>query len=199
MTDKSQAVIGSDKFGSEFVIGDTKLSLGDLVAAAHSDSRLSVEDWNQLPQDERDLYLQVKLEALQSAAIPKGDGPLKESAAAEAKAKAEAEAAAQAAAEQREKQRGEARRIADESARQKAEDEKIVASRAAAKKKELDTERARIDREIAETPEREYIAAGNDMVDPVTKIRFTSSEAKSSKMTRWLRVQVAAGYIKPQG
>lgn len=50
----SQLLLGSDNFDPEVEIGGKMVQLGLVVAAAHAKSGLTVQEWNALPQDQRD-------------------------------------------------------------------------------------------------------------------------------------------------
>lgn len=53
-----QTLIGSSRQPSDFQLGDgTKVSLGDVVCEAHRRTGLSVEKWNQLPDDAREAQI----------------------------------------------------------------------------------------------------------------------------------------------
>lgn len=70
------ALNGSNALPSMISLGENRpdVSLGDVVARAHQDSGLSVEDWNALPEDERDAKLVAVIEALQADPRTAGDG-----------------------------------------------------------------------------------------------------------------------------
>lgn len=57
------ALLGSDNFENEYEIGDETVPLGDLVGGAFEKSGRSVEDWNSLPDEERDALIADELAA----------------------------------------------------------------------------------------------------------------------------------------
>lgn len=59
-------LVGGD-FPASFIIHGFTYSLGDIVARAHTASRLSVDDWNMLPEDERDGKIEAELDRIDAA------------------------------------------------------------------------------------------------------------------------------------
>lgn len=55
------ALLGSNNFENEYQIGDETVPLGDLVGGAFEKSGLSVEDWNSLPDEDRDARIAEEL------------------------------------------------------------------------------------------------------------------------------------------
>lgn len=76
-----ELLIGTDAFGSMINFGgDRVASLGDVVAAAHRDSGLSVVEWNSLSQEERDERIGAKVDQVRKyiAAITAAPAPASE-------------------------------------------------------------------------------------------------------------------------
>lgn len=61
-------LLGSDAFDSEYLIGERKVPLGFLVSSAHQTSGLTVAQWNELDQDDRDARIELVLLGLEQAA-----------------------------------------------------------------------------------------------------------------------------------
>jgi len=61
-------LIGTNQIPALSDIGGKQVQLGDIVAAAHTASGLSVTKWNKLPGDERDMHIQVQLEQMHADA-----------------------------------------------------------------------------------------------------------------------------------
>lgn len=59
---ESLSLLGSSVLPSLILIGDSELQLGEVVAAAHADSGLSVAEWNALPEGEIDKILDLWIE-----------------------------------------------------------------------------------------------------------------------------------------
>lgn len=83
---KGEGLLGSSVLPSIVVIGaDKSVQLGEVVAAAHKASGLSVEAWNQLPAEQREDLLKMTVEAMQAqppaAAAKKAAAPKKPKAA----------------------------------------------------------------------------------------------------------------------
>lgn len=66
---------GSSTLASTFEIGAKTVQLGALVAEAHKRSGLSVDQWNALPDAERDGLLGKVLDELKAAAAEKPETP----------------------------------------------------------------------------------------------------------------------------
>lgn len=60
-------LLGSDNFEASFEIHGKTYSLGDIVAKANVTSALSVSDWNELPVEQRDAFIEAELDALDAA------------------------------------------------------------------------------------------------------------------------------------
>jgi len=61
-------LIGTDSLPAHVDVGgDTSVALGDLVRAAHEESGLSVEQWNELPQVDRDGAIHAVLQRAKAA------------------------------------------------------------------------------------------------------------------------------------
>lgn len=56
------ALYGSDTLPSEVAVGETKVQLGEIVAAAHTASGKTVEQWNALLPIDRDALLQAEID-----------------------------------------------------------------------------------------------------------------------------------------
>lgn len=63
-----QMLLGSDNFDSEVEIAGKMVQLGVVVAAAHAKSGLTVEQWNALPQDQRDDLIDDAADDMEAAA-----------------------------------------------------------------------------------------------------------------------------------
>lgn len=61
-----EILLGGD-FPASFDIHGATYSLGDIVARAHTESGLSVADWNNLPEDERDGKIEAELDRIDAA------------------------------------------------------------------------------------------------------------------------------------
>jgi hypothetical protein len=61
-----EILLGGD-FPASFDIHGKTYALGDVVAAAHAASGLSVEAWNALPEDERDGKIEAELDRIDAA------------------------------------------------------------------------------------------------------------------------------------
>ncbi len=61
---KIEALYGSDKYGPHLQIGGEQVQLGTVVAAAHTASGLSVEDWNALAAADRDALIDQQIAAM---------------------------------------------------------------------------------------------------------------------------------------
>lgn len=78
LTPAEVTLIGSDKLPATTTLPNgNEVTAGDVVARAHKDSALSVEDWNQLPQEERDLFIDEALLLLQQENPAQGNGEIK--------------------------------------------------------------------------------------------------------------------------
>lgn len=65
---RSDVLVGSDEFPATIDVGlSTPVSLGDVVAIAHRKSGLSVDDWNDLDEDDRDDLLDDVIAGMRSA------------------------------------------------------------------------------------------------------------------------------------
>lgn len=63
--DESPALVGSENFDDEIELAEgNTVPLGDVVARAHKDSELSVEEWNALEVTERDDLIEEAVEAM---------------------------------------------------------------------------------------------------------------------------------------
>lgn len=74
-------LLGSSTLGSLIEIGDRQAQLGEVVAAAHAASGLSVEDWNGLTEEARDELLQAQIDVMREAAVKRdsnGQGDAKD-------------------------------------------------------------------------------------------------------------------------
>lgn len=95
-----QALYGSSTLPSEIELAEDRfVTLGDVVAAAHERSGLSLEDWNNLTDAERDVLLNAEVDMLRQGLHTSDDDDLAHEEAerqATAKALADAEAAAKA-------------------------------------------------------------------------------------------------------
>lgn len=75
---RNDTLLGSSVLPAHVVISDTKtVQLGDVVAAAHRASRLSVDAWNDLPATDREARLAKTIEGMRAQAIapPKATKP----------------------------------------------------------------------------------------------------------------------------
>lgn len=65
--------LGSGSFPAEIPMGrgEEKVQLGTVVARAHKDSTLSVEEWNALPQGKRDIHIANAIKAMRKEAKAK--------------------------------------------------------------------------------------------------------------------------------
>nr|DAQ81591.1 MAG TPA: hypothetical protein [Caudoviricetes sp.] len=61
---ESEALLGSDVLPAHIEIGDHKVQLGTVVAAAHARSGLTVIEWNALKQEEREQLLADEITAM---------------------------------------------------------------------------------------------------------------------------------------
>lgn len=64
------ALYGSSILERVYQIGEETVSLGNIVAAAHKDSGLTVEEWNILLTDDREQRIAAKLKEMQDAVAP---------------------------------------------------------------------------------------------------------------------------------
>lgn len=62
-----EVLLGSNYFESTYEIGDKTVSLGELVGSAFENSELTVQKWNELPEEERDSLIGAVLEEMQAA------------------------------------------------------------------------------------------------------------------------------------
>lgn len=65
-------LIGSNVLASTYEIAGKTVTLGDIVAAAHKLSGMTVEEWNALPEDDRDALIRLRLDGL-LAQVPGDD------------------------------------------------------------------------------------------------------------------------------
>jgi len=65
--EKPEILVGSDSFESSYEIGEQTVPLGDLVRSAFENSELTVQEWNELPEEERDALIGAVLEVMQAA------------------------------------------------------------------------------------------------------------------------------------
>lgn len=68
-------LVGSDKQPAEFVFGEHKASLEDVVYRAFMDTGLTVEGWNDLPSDEREEKIQTVVDAATKLAADSSKNP----------------------------------------------------------------------------------------------------------------------------
>lgn len=70
------ALNGSNTLPAMIPLGEDRVEvqLGEVVARAHQESGLSVEDWNALPEGERDAKLVAVIEAMHADTRMAGDG-----------------------------------------------------------------------------------------------------------------------------
>lgn len=61
--DQYAPLVGSNHFENQYEIGDETVPLGDLVGGAFEKSGRSVEDWNSMPDEERDALIADELAA----------------------------------------------------------------------------------------------------------------------------------------
>lgn len=64
----SQTLYGSNVHETSYEIGGKTYSLGDIVALAHKTSELTVEEWNELDEDDRHAKIDITLDDLAEAA-----------------------------------------------------------------------------------------------------------------------------------
>lgn len=76
-TQEVEVLEGSSNFEASYTFGDVEVPLGDLVSKAAEG--LSVEEWNALPQSEKDVAIQAILDGLQSKEGSEEDKEEKES------------------------------------------------------------------------------------------------------------------------
>lgn len=71
---KKTALLGSDILPALILlIAGVEVQLGEVVARAHSDSGLSAEEWNELPNDDREERLAQAVEAMRAEAQAKAE------------------------------------------------------------------------------------------------------------------------------
>ncbi len=63
-----QVLIGSSTQPAKFTVDGLELSLGDVVSVAHAESGLSIEEWNNLTQDERETRIAGALASIEKEA-----------------------------------------------------------------------------------------------------------------------------------
>jgi hypothetical protein len=67
-TSSTSYLLGSDVHEASYEIGGKMYQLGDVVAKAHTDSGLSVDEWNALEPEDRHAKIDIALDALAEAA-----------------------------------------------------------------------------------------------------------------------------------
>ncbi|KXJ45886.1 hypothetical protein [Marinobacter sp. Hex_13] len=74
--EKPEILVGSDSFESSYEIEGQTVLLGDLVRSAFENSELTLQQWNELPDEERDALIEAVLAVMQAAAAgsEEGDG-----------------------------------------------------------------------------------------------------------------------------
>jgi hypothetical protein len=65
---QQDTLLGSSVLESTYEIGSKTVQLGDIVAAAHTASGLTLEAWNAQPDEEREHLLKLELEKMQAEA-----------------------------------------------------------------------------------------------------------------------------------
>ncbi len=70
------ALTGSPNFEAVQDIGDKQYQLSEIVAAAHSASGMSVDEWNALTETERDDLIEAELDRMEGALDEKPAGGL---------------------------------------------------------------------------------------------------------------------------
>ena len=68
VSSSAETLIGSSKFDATYEIGGQTVQLGTLVLEAHKRSGVSLEEWNKLPDAERDTMIGKVLEEMQAVA-----------------------------------------------------------------------------------------------------------------------------------
>lgn len=63
-----ETLLGSSVHESSYEIGGKTYALGDIVALAHKTSELTVEEWNELDEDDRHAKIDITLDDLAEAA-----------------------------------------------------------------------------------------------------------------------------------
>ena len=66
-------LIGSDKFDAVIDIDGHKVQLGEIVRAAQEDSGATVDEWNALPQEDRDALIQGVIDEARGEEGAQGD------------------------------------------------------------------------------------------------------------------------------
>ncbi|WP_159953054.1 hypothetical protein [Rhizobium sp. 18065] len=75
-TSSIETLLGSNILPSMVPISDTiSVQLGEVVARAHSESGLSIEDWNAQSDEDREAALSLTVEAMQIEAAPPAPAP----------------------------------------------------------------------------------------------------------------------------
>lgn len=67
---KKDCLFGSSKQPATWNVDGKIVQLGDIVAQAHQESGLSVDEWNKLPQDELEAKIQVVVDKVIPTPIP---------------------------------------------------------------------------------------------------------------------------------
>jgi len=65
-----EMLLGSSLLNAYYQIGDENVSLGKIVATAHKESGMTVDEWNSLGTNDREVRLQSTLDAMILAAAP---------------------------------------------------------------------------------------------------------------------------------
>lgn len=58
-----KTLLGSDKFDALVDIGGVPVAIGDIVPAAQTASGMSPKEWNDAPQGDRDIFIQIEIDA----------------------------------------------------------------------------------------------------------------------------------------
>lgn len=70
-----ETLLGSSILPSLIEIGEDNIQLGEIVAAAHQASGLSVDDWNALNSDDRELRLQAEIDRRRAELVKPAEAP----------------------------------------------------------------------------------------------------------------------------